>query len=175
MNPELDFPPERMREIGYRVVDRIVDHLATLRDQPVGATGDPATLLAALAEPAPEQGMEFEAVLDQLDRDIFQNSMHVNHPRFLSYVPGPGNFVGAMADALISGYNIFAGTWISGSGPAAVELATIEWLREICGMPKSTGSHREPKPGQKSHGACEEAHRRLLLDRRLARFLAASA
>jgi aromatic-L-amino-acid decarboxylase len=139
MNPELDFPPERMREIGYRVVDRIVDHLATLRDQPVGAKGDPATLLAALAEPAPEQGMEFEAVLDQLERDIFPNSMHVNHPRFLSYVPGPGNFVGAMADALISGYNIFAGTWISGSGPAAVELATIEWLREICGMPKSTG------------------------------------
>ena len=35
MNPELDFPPERMRQIGYRVVDRIVDHLATLRDQPV--------------------------------------------------------------------------------------------------------------------------------------------
>ena len=139
MNPELDFPPERMREIGYRVVDRIVDHLATLRDQPVGAKGDPAKLLAALAEPAPEQGMEFEAVLDQLERDIFPNSMHVNHPRFLSYVPGPGNFVGAMADALISGYNIFAGTWISGSGPAAVELATIEWLREICGMPKSTG------------------------------------
>jgi len=108
MNPELDFPPERMREIGYRVVDRIVDHLATLRDQPVGAKGDPAKLLAALAEPAPEQGMEFEAVLDQLERDIFPNSMHVNHPRFLSYVPGPGNFVGAMADALISGYNIFA-------------------------------------------------------------------
>jgi aromatic-L-amino-acid/L-tryptophan decarboxylase len=139
MNPELEFPPERMRQIGYRVVDRIVDHLATLRDQPVGAKGDPATLLAAYAQPAPEQGMEFEAVLEQLQRDILPNSMHVNHPRFLSYVPGPGNFVGAMADALISGYNIFAGTWISGSGPAAVELATIEWLREICGMPKSTG------------------------------------
>jgi len=139
MNPELEFSPERMREIGYRVVDRIVDHLATLRDRPVGAKGDPATLLAALAEPAPEQGMEFEAVLEQVARDILPNSMHVNHPRFLSYVPGPGNFVGAMADALISGYNIFAGTWIGGSGPAAVELATIEWLREICGMPQSTG------------------------------------
>jgi aromatic-L-amino-acid decarboxylase len=139
MNPDLDFPPDRMREIGYRVVDQIVDHLATLRDQPVGAKGNPATLLAALAEPAPEQGMEFEAVLEQLERDVFPNSMHVNHPRFLSYVPGPGNFVGAMADALISGYNIFAGTWISGSGPAAVELTVIDWLREICGMPKSTG------------------------------------
>jgi len=139
MNPELEFPPERMRQIGYRVVDRIVDHLATLRDQPVGAKGDPSTLLAAFSQPAPEQGMEFEAVLEQLERDVLPNSMHVNHPRFLSYVPGPGNFVGAMADALVSGYNIFAGTWISGSGPAAVELAAIEWLREICGMPQSTG------------------------------------
>ncbi len=139
MNPELEFSRERMREIGYRVVDRIVEHLATLRNQPVGAKGDPATLLAALNEPAPEQGMEFEAVLEQLERDVLRNTMHVNHPRFFAYVPGPSNFVGVMADALISGYNVFAGTWISGSGPAAVELATVGWLREICGLPESAG------------------------------------
>jgi glutamate/tyrosine decarboxylase-like PLP-dependent enzyme len=65
--------------------------------------------------------------------------MHVNHPRFFAYVPGPGNFVGAMADALISGYNVFAGTWISGSGPAAVELVTLKWLREACGLPETAG------------------------------------
>jgi len=45
----------------------------------------------------------------------------------------------AMADAIIAGYNVFAGTWVSGSGPAAVELAAIDWLREICGMPSTTG------------------------------------
>jgi glutamate/tyrosine decarboxylase-like PLP-dependent enzyme len=44
-----------------------------------------------------------------------------------------------MADALISGYNVFAGTWISGSGPAAVELTVLEWLREMCGLPASAG------------------------------------
>jgi aromatic-L-amino-acid/L-tryptophan decarboxylase len=139
MNPRLEFSPERMREIGYRVVDRIVDHLATLPNQPVGAKGDPAALLAALAEPAPEHGMEFEAVLEQLECDILRNTMHVNHPRFFAYVPGPSNFVSAMADALISGYNVFAGTWISGSGPAAVELAVIEWLRAACGFPSGSG------------------------------------
>src|SRR5260370_8245878 len=135
MNPELEFSRERMREIGYRVVDRIVEGLATLRNQAVGAKGDPATLLAALNEPAPEQGMEFEAVLEQLERDVLRNTMHVNHPRFFAYVPGPSNFVGVMADALISGDNVFAGTWISGSGPAAVELAPVAWLREIRGRP----------------------------------------
>lgn len=139
MNPELEFSPERMRQIGYRVVDRVVEHLATLSNQRVGTKGDPAALLTALAEPVPEQGMEFEAVLDQVERQVLIHTMHVNHPRFFAYVPGPGNFVGAMADALISGYNVFAGTWISGSGPAAVELTVLEWLREMCGLPASAG------------------------------------
>ena len=139
MNPQLEFSPERMREIGYRVVDRLVEHLSTLSSQPVGAKGDPAALHAAVAGPAPERGMEFETVLEQLERDILRNTMHVNHPRFFAYVPGPSNFVSAMADALISGYNVFAGTWISGSGPAAVELAVIEWLRTACGFPDGAG------------------------------------
>jgi glutamate/tyrosine decarboxylase-like PLP-dependent enzyme len=139
MNPRLEFSAERMREIGYRVVDRLVEHLATLPSQPVGAKGDPAALRATLSEPVPEQGMEFEAVLDQLERDVLPNTMHVNHPRFFAYVPGPSNFVSVMADALISGYNVFAGTWISGSGPAAVELAVIEWLRTACGFPQGAG------------------------------------
>jgi aromatic-L-amino-acid decarboxylase len=139
LNPRLDFSPERMREIGYRVVDRLVEHLSTLPSQPVGAKGDPAALLAALNEPAPEHGMDFEAVLEQLECHVLRNTMHVNHPRFFAYVPGPGNFVSVMADALISGYNVFAGTWISGSGPAAVELAVMEWLRTACRFPKGAG------------------------------------
>ena len=139
MNPELEFSRERMREIGYRVVDRIVEHLVTLPSQRVGTKGDPAVLLQALSEPVPEQGMEFEAVLDLVEREVLANTMHVNHPRFFAYVPGPGNYVGAMADALISGYNVFAGTWISGSGPAAVELTVLEWLREMCGLPAGAG------------------------------------
>lgn len=139
VNPELEFSPERMREIGYRVVDSLVEHLATLSAQRVGAKGDPRRLLAARREPIPERGAEFEEVLAELERDILPNTMHVNHPRFFAYVPGPSNFVSAMADALASGYNVFAGTWISGSGAAAVELTTIDWLREACGLPESAG------------------------------------
>lgn len=139
MNPNLEFSAERMREIGYRVIDHLVEHLSTLPSQPVGAKADPAVLLPLLRGPAPEHGTEFEIVLEQVERDVLRNSMHVNHPRFLSYVPGPGNFVGAMADAIVSGYNVFAGTWISGSGPAAVELTVLDWLREACGLPESAG------------------------------------
>ena len=128
-----------MREIGYRVVDHLVEHLTSLGTQPVGAKGDPAVLIPAFDQPPPEHGMEFETVLAEVERNVLANTMHVNHPRFFAYVPGPSNFVGAMADALVSGYNVFAGTWLSGSGPAALELAVLNWLREACGLPESAG------------------------------------
>ena len=127
MNPELEFSPERMREIGYRVVDRLVEHLATLPDTAVGAKGDPAVLIPSLQRRGAGEGRRVRDGAGTTGARRFTNTMHVNHPRFFAYVPGPGNFVSAMADALISGYNMFAGTWISGSGPAAVEL-TVDGL-----------------------------------------------
>ena len=63
----------------------------------------------------------------------------VDHPRFYAFVPGPGSFVGAMADALASGFNVFAGHWLAASGPGAVELQTIDLLRQACGFPEGSG------------------------------------
>src|SRR5258708_6213071 len=139
MNPRLEFPPEEMRRMGYRVVDMIVEHLSTLGEQPVGAKGDPKELLASVGGAPPEEGASFDHLLADLRQRVLHNTMHVNHPRFFAYVPGPSNYVGALADAIISGYNVFAGTWISGSGAAAVELETIHWLRPICGLPPPPG------------------------------------
>jgi glutamate/tyrosine decarboxylase-like PLP-dependent enzyme len=65
--------------------------------------------------------------------------LHVDHPRFFAFVPGPNNFVSVMADALAAGFNTFTGTWFAGSGPAQVELTVINWLRQICGFPDGAG------------------------------------
>ena len=128
-----------MRAMGRAVVDMIAEHVSTLSAQPVGAKADPAEMMAKLREPVPESGMDFAPLLAQISRDVLANKLHVNHPRFFAYVPGPGNFAGAMADALASGFNVFAGTWLSASGPAAVEMVTIDWLRQLCGFDDSAG------------------------------------
>jgi aromatic-L-amino-acid decarboxylase len=126
--------PQEMRAFGYRVVDMLVDHLATLKDQRVGAKAVPKEIYDKLGEPPPEYGVPYEFVLDQLQRDVFPSTMHVNHPRFFAFVPGPGNFVGVMAETLAAGYNVFAGTWLGGSAAEAVETVTIDWLRQLCGF-----------------------------------------
>jgi aromatic-L-amino-acid decarboxylase len=71
--------------------------------------------------------------------EVLEAITQVDHPRHFAFVPGAGNFVGAMADTLAAGFNVFAGHYLAGSGPAAVELQTIEWLCRECGLPDTAG------------------------------------
>lgn len=134
MDSRIELSREEMRALGYRVIDILVEHFATLHDQPVGAKAVPQEIYAKLSEPPPEHGMPYEPILEQLQRDVFSSTLHVNHPRFFAFVPGPGNYAGVMAEALAAGYNVFAGTWMGGSAAEAVETVTIDWLRQLCGF-----------------------------------------
>jgi glutamate/tyrosine decarboxylase-like PLP-dependent enzyme len=128
-----------MRALGYRVVDLIVDHFASEHDRPVGRVAERETLDALLREPMPEAGRPAEEVLERVRRDVLPFMLHVDHQRFFGFVPGPSNFVGAMADAITAGLNVFQGTWLASSGPSEVELVTTDWLRAACGLPAGAG------------------------------------
>ena len=57
-----------------------------------------------------ETGVEPEQLLVRISEDIFGQIMHLDHPRFFAFVPSPSNFVSVMAEALATGFNVFAGT-----------------------------------------------------------------
>jgi aromatic-L-amino-acid/L-tryptophan decarboxylase len=135
----LGLSADEMRRLGYRVVDILVDHFANLERGPVGDKGDPAKLLPLFDQDPPENGRDPNELLAQLKRDVFPNNLHVDHPRFFAFVPGPNNFVSTMADALAAGFNVFNGTWLGGSGAAAVELGVVRWLCRTCGLPDTAG------------------------------------
>lgn len=135
---DLQLSPDAMRAFGHRVVDIIVDHLETLRDRRVAIQKTRAELEARLGtfSDAPASPTD---VLSLVEREVMGAVTAVDHPRFYAFVPGPGSFVGAMADALSSGFNVFAGHWLAASGPGTVELQTVELLRQACGFPEGAG------------------------------------
>ena len=135
----LDLSREEMRSLGYRVVDLLVDHFAEGDEADLGASPPRADLEARFREPLPEEGSDPHSVLDQVEADVLPNTMRVDHPRFFGFVPGPNNFIGVLADTLAAGFNVFSGTWISGAAAAQVELVVIDWLRDLCGLPKTAG------------------------------------
>jgi glutamate/tyrosine decarboxylase-like PLP-dependent enzyme len=135
----LELSSEEMRRVGYRVIDLLVEHFAEMRDHPVGAKRKPEELLPLFAGAPPEHSTDPHELLARLERDVFPNNLHVDHPRFFAFVPGPGNFVSTMGDALASGFNVFNGTWLGGSAGAAVEMTVIDWFRTFCGFPETGG------------------------------------
>ena len=138
VDDRLELSHETMREVGYRVIDIVAENFATLADRKVSVTRARAELERILREPPPAAPRDPEAVL-RTTRDVVLESMiHVDHPRNYGFVPGPSNYVGVLGDLLASGFNVFAGTWLEGSGAAQVEIVTLDWLREMCGLPEAT-------------------------------------
>ncbi|MFN2542609.1 MAG: aspartate aminotransferase family protein [Chthoniobacterales bacterium] len=135
----LSLPAEEMRRFGYRIVDLLSEHFARMSDGPVGVKADPAQIIALFDRDPPEQSRDPQEILQQLERDVLPNNLHVDHLRFFAFVPGPNNFVSAMADALAAGFNVFNGTWFGGSAAAALELGLVRWLCRVCGLSTEAG------------------------------------
>src|SRR5262249_29460041 len=139
INSNLQLSSEEMRSLGYRIVDQIVEHFETLANQRVTHVSPRVELEAELREPLPEEPTPVDALLAQLQRVVWPNIGNVIHPRFFAFIPSPSNFVSVSDDALADGFKPLDGKWLEGSGPAQIELVTIDWLREMCGLPETAG------------------------------------
>lgn len=139
IDSKLQLSKDEMRQLGYRVVDQLVEHFENLASKPAMRVSPRAELETKLREPLPEQPAPVDALLEQLQRDVWSNIGNIQHPRFFAFIPSPSNFVSVMADALAAGFNPFAGNWLEGAGTSQIELVTIDWLREMCGLPETAG------------------------------------
>ena len=137
--PHLTLSETEMRTIMTQVSGMIVDHFVNLNTMPVTRPSTLQDLRSGLQEPLPHAPTPMSDVLNQFRSHVLSEMTHNDHPRNFAFVPGPSNFIGAMADALASAMNIFCGAWIGPSGTAQVELVTIEWLRQLFEMPETCG------------------------------------
>ncbi|MBL0319724.1 MAG: aminotransferase class I/II-fold pyridoxal phosphate-dependent enzyme [Alphaproteobacteria bacterium] len=137
--PLLTLPEDDMRRMAEKVFGLIVDHFAGLKDLPVTTPSTLEHITEGLHEPMPTQAVPVEQLLAQLKTHVFDQMTHLDHPRYFAFVPGPSNFVSAMADAIASSFNVFSGAFIGPSGVAQIEVTTIEWLRELFRFPQDAG------------------------------------
>ncbi len=137
--PPLTLSSEEMKKMGEKVFGFIHSHFTKLPDLQVTTPATYADLTKHLREPLPRQPSSPESVLTQFTDYAYNCMSHFDHPRNFAFIPGPSNFVSAMADAISSALNVFSGGWIGPSGIAQIELTTIDWLRQIFGFPEGSG------------------------------------
>ncbi len=139
LNDKLQLSRDEMRKMGYHVIDTLVDYFDTQSTARATNLMDVDAVEAISNEPLPKEGLSWSEVLDQFDRQVISTLSHVDHPRNFAFIPLAGNFVGAMADTLASGYNVFNAAYKMGESASEIERVTVDWLREIFGMPKDAG------------------------------------
>ncbi len=136
-NLELD--RETMRSLGRSVTDLVVEHIASLREQPARSSLTPAEARQLIAEPAPERGKEFGELIRFLRERVFPHHAREPHPHFMGYIPSSPTFPAIVGDWLATGFNFFAGVWTVAAGPNEIELAVLDWFRQWLGMPPGAG------------------------------------
>ncbi len=139
INPQLTLSKEEMQQYGYKIVDHIVAHFDTQNDKKPVALASREEMDSLLVEDVPNKPSDPNTVLDFVLDQVIPHSNIVSHPKSFSFVPGPSNYVSAMADTIATGFNIFSGGWAASPAAAELEIVTMNWLLDIFGFPTKKG------------------------------------
>ena len=133
----LGLDAETMRRLGYQTIDLLVDGLANLRERPILGTASPEEMRRRAYGPPHAQPQRFEDLLHQLTNDVLPFAARWDHPRMFGYIPGSGTWPGALADLIVSAWNVDSSSWRESAGPNQLELTVLDWFRTWVGYPRS--------------------------------------
>lgn len=133
--PTDSLSPEEFRRHGHEIVDWIADYLSSQRQYPVLPDRQPGDLIDALPAHGPVQGEEMDAILKDFREQIVPALTHWNHPRFFSYFSVSAAAAGILGEMLTAGINTNGMLWQSNPAGTELEMVTLGWLREWCGLP----------------------------------------
>lgn len=130
-----------MRRLVEQALDRIVEHIESLPDQPATRTRGAVRLARTLVEERlPETGTDFGKLLDLLFRKAVPASLNTAGPGYLAYIPGGGLFHAAVADLIADAVNRYTGIFVAAPALVQLEGNVLDWLRQIAGFPPRPGA-----------------------------------
>jgi aromatic-L-amino-acid/L-tryptophan decarboxylase len=140
-NSPIEMSPEEFRRLGYLVVDRIAEFLASLRDRSVTPGESPAAVREAmLANRAlPDEGADPEDLLRRSADLLINHSLFNGHPRFWGYITSSAAPIGALGDLLAAAVNPNVGSWMLSPMASEIEAQTVRWIAELIGYPTTCG------------------------------------
>ncbi len=137
--PLTDMSAADFRKYGYQVVDWIADYLSHPEKYPVLAQVEPGYLKAALPESAPLRGEPMEKMLADIDEKIMQGVTHWNHPAFFAYFSNSASGPGILGEMYAAAFNVNAMLWRTSPSATELEEITLNWLRQMIGLPETFG------------------------------------
>src|SRR6266498_1238249 len=101
----IDLSAEEFRRLGYRAVDLLAGHFASLSERPCRSPVPEAARRELMDEPIPQSPGDADALLDFIESKILSYPMGNGSPRFFGWVNSPAAPLAALAELLAAGLN----------------------------------------------------------------------
>lgn len=132
-----------LREDGIAAVEWVEEYLDRVRELPVLARVEPGEIRRALPTSPPEEAEPFSAVLRDLDSVLMPGLTHWQSPRFFAYFATTASEPGVLAELLMAGLNQVGILWRTSPALQELEEVTLDWLRQLVGLPDEFHGHIE--------------------------------
>jgi glutamate/tyrosine decarboxylase-like PLP-dependent enzyme len=136
-----DLSPDLFRRLGHQLVDRVAEHLASVRSERVTPAPTPAEIRRQLPDAGrlPDAGADPGQLLETITDLLFSQSLFNGHPRFFGYITSSAAPLGMLGELLASGVNANVGAWKLSPVATEVEAQTIAWIADLVGFPAGCG------------------------------------
>ncbi len=131
------------RDDGAAALDWVASYLERVREYPVLSRAEPGEIRASLPVSPPDGPEPFAHVLRDLDEVLMAGITHWQSPRYFAYFATTAAEPGILAELLIAGLNQVGILWRASPALQELEEVTLDWLRQLLGLPEGLHGHIE--------------------------------
>jgi len=106
---------------------------------PLDRSLTPEQLGDAVGLTVTEKGIGADEALRLWEHVLAPACLSVDHPRYLSFIPGAPTKASAAFDMLVGASSVYAGTWLEGSGAVYAENQALRWIADLAGLGEGAG------------------------------------
>jgi L-2,4-diaminobutyrate decarboxylase len=120
-----------------RLAELCLDRLAM--QAPLDRPLPPAELQLLAGDTVTETGIGPAEAVRLWDEVLAPACLSVDHPRYLSFIPGAPTKAAAAFDMLVGASSVYGGTWLEGAGAVYAENQALRWIADLVGLPAEAG------------------------------------
>jgi aromatic-L-amino-acid/L-tryptophan decarboxylase len=125
------------RRHGHLLVDWMADYMRDVGSLPVTPAVRPGDILRQLPSSPPLGGEPFDRLIQDFTRIIVPGMTHWNHPGWFAYFPGNNSPPSVLAEMLTATLGAQCMSWATSPAATELEQVTMDWLRQMVGLPRS--------------------------------------
>lgn len=126
------------QKLADAIIKYAVDRVR-LDPPPLDAPKSLSVLQHEVGQTITAEGLGAMKALQIFTDQLAPSCISVDHPLFLSFVPGAPTESSVLFDLVVAASNVYAGSWLEGAGAVYAENQALAWLVGLAGLPETAG------------------------------------